>query len=239
MGPARRSPWSAHELAAVLDHTLLAPGATPADVERLCDEAREHGFAAVCVNGAHVRRCVQRLEGSPVKVCAVVGFPLGAGDSRAKRHKAHLALESGARELDMVLQVGALRAGEHAFVVQDIEAVITAARSGRGLVKVILETGMLTRAEIVSACRLAEEAGADFVKTSTGFGPRGASRADVELLHSCVGSRLGIKAAGGIRTADFARELLDAGATRLGASGSVALVRAAVRGSSQSEPTSN
>ncbi len=227
------------EFAAVLDHTLLAPEATPEDILRLCAEAREHGFAAVCVNGSHVLRAVQRLDGSPVRVCAVVGFPLGAGDPRAKGHEARLALESGARELDMVLQVGALRAGEHAFVVQDIEAVVTVARSGRALVKVILETGLLTREQIVSACRLTEEAGADFVKTSTGFGPRGASREDVELLRSCVGSRLGIKAAGGIRTASFARELLEAGATRLGASASVALVREIEREALEIEPAAH
>jgi deoxyribose-phosphate aldolase len=209
----------------VLDHTLLAPTATPDQIFGLCDEAREHGFAAVCVNGSHVSRSVRRLEGSAVAVCAVVGFPLGAGDSRAKGCEARLALESGARELDMVLQIGALRAGEHAFVVEDIQAVVGLARPSHALVKVILETGLLAREEVVVACRLAEEAGAAFVKTSTGFGPRGASREDVELLRSCVGSRLGIKAAGGIRTASFARELLGAGATRLGTSRSVELLR--------------
>jgi deoxyribose-phosphate aldolase len=221
--------WGVRELAAVLDHTLLAPGATPADIERLCEEAREHGFAAVCVNGVHVRRCAERLDGSPVKVCAVVGFPLGANDPRAKSHEACLALEDGARELDMVIQVGALRAGEHAFVVQDISAVVAVAQAEHALLKVILETGLLSRDEIVTACRLAEEAGADFVKTSTGFGPRGASREDVELMRECVGSRLGIKASGGIRTLDFALALLDAGAARIGSSASVALVRAAER----------
>jgi len=227
MGSAPRRRWNRRELAAVLDHTLLAPGTTPPEIERLCDEALEHGFAAVCVNGTHVRRCAARLEGSAVQVCAVVGFPLGASDSRVKSHEARVALESGARELDMVLQVGALRASDDALVVQDVAAVVAVARAQRALVKVILETGLLTREEIVSACRLAEEAGADFVKTSTGFGPRGASREDVELMRACVGARLGIKAAGGIRTWDFARELLDAGATRLGCSASVALVRAA------------
>lgn len=225
MRPARSSSPIARQLAAVLDHTLLAPTATPGGILDLCDEAHEHGFAAVCVNGAHVSRAVRRLEGSAVAVCAVVGFPLGAGDPRAKGFEARLALESGARELDMVLQIGALRAGEHAFVVEDILAVVGPARQRHALVKVILETGLLTREEVVTACRLAEEAGADFVKTSTGFGPRGASREDVELLRACVGSRLGIKAAGGIRTASFARELLAAGATRLGTSRSVELVR--------------
>jgi len=227
MGFLPRRPTSPRELAALLDHTLLAPGATPAEVELLCAEASEHGFAAVCVNGAHVRRCSERLAGSPVTVCAVVGFPLGASDPRAKCHEARLALEDGARELDMVMQIGALRAGEHALFVRDIEDVVEAASAERALVKVILETGLLSRDEIVTACRLAEEAGAGFVKTSTGFGPRGASLADVELLRSCVGSRLGIKAAGGIRALSFALELLAAGATRLGCSASVALVRAA------------
>ena len=210
----------------MLDHTLLAPGATPADVERLCAEAGAHGFAAVCVNGAHVRRCAARLEGSGVKVCSVVGFPLGAADPRVKVHEAGCALEAGARELDMVLQIGALRAGEHAFVVQDIQGVVAAARPCGARIKVILETGLLTAEELVTACRLAEDAGADFVKTSTGFGPRGASCEDVARLRACVGSRLGIKAAGGIRTLDVALALLDAGATRLGSSASVALVRA-------------
>jgi deoxyribose-phosphate aldolase len=135
-----------------------------------------------------------------VKVCSVVGFPLGASDPRAKSHEARLALEDGATEIDMVLQLGALRAGEHALVERDIEAVVAVAHEAGALVKVILETGLLSREEVVSACRLAERAGADFVKTSTGFGPRGATRADVELLSSCVGSRLGIKAAGGIRS---------------------------------------
>ena len=213
----------------MIDHTLLAADATPASVQRLCDEAREHGFAAVCVNGVHVPRCTERLAGSAVRVCAVVGFPLGASDPRAKSHETRVALECGAREIDMVLQVGALRAGERELVLRDIESVVSAASAERALVKVILETGLLSRDEIVTACRLAEEAGAGFVKTSTGFGPRGASREDVELMRSCVGARLGIKAAGGIRTPSFARELLAAGATRLGCSASVALVRAAQR----------
>lgn len=231
MERAPRLAFGPRELAALLDHTLLAPGATPADIERLCAEAREHSFAAVCVNGAHVRRCAARLEGTPVKVCSVVGFPLGATHPRVKIQEARQALDDGARELDMVLQIGALRAGEHALVRQDIAGVVETARTARALVKVILETGMLAREEIVTACRLAEEAGADFVKTSTGFGPRGASCEDVELMRATV-PRLGVKAAGGVRTAGFARELLEAGATRLGASASVALLEEAglVRG---------
>jgi len=224
MGPVPRR-RSARELAAVLDHTCLAPVATPADVERLCDEAREHGFASVCVNGVHVRRCAARLEGSSTRVCTVVGFPLGASEPRVKSHEARLALESGARELDMVLHVGGLRAGEDALVQQDIEAVVAVARDGNALVKVILETGLLEREEIVRACRIVERAGADFVKTSTGFGPRGVSREDVELLRASVGPRLGIKAAGGIRSREDAEALIAAGATRLGTSASVKIVR--------------
>lgn len=226
MGPDPRREWSARELAAVIDHTLLAPGATPADIEHLCDEAREHGFANVCVNGVHARRCAERLRGSRVGVCAVVGFPLGASHPLVKVREARQALEDGVREIDMVLQLGALRAGEHASVARDVEGVVAEARLARALVKVILETGLLTRAEIVAACRLAEAAGADFVKTSTGFGPRGATRADVELLRASVSARVGVKASGGVRTASLARELLAAGATRLGTSASLELLAA-------------
>lgn len=219
--------WSAREIAARIDHTLLSPAATATDVERLCREALEHGFATVCVNGAHVARCADTLRGARVGITCVVGFPLGAGDPRAKSHEARLALEAGARELDMVIALGALRAGDRAGVLRDIEGVVAAARAAGGCVKVILETGLLDADEVVLACRLAEEAGADFVKTSTGFGPRGASLEDVRRMRASVSARMGVKASGGIRTPGFARELLDAGATRLGTSASVALVRAA------------
>lgn len=222
-----RAAWTAHELAQALDHTQLAPGATPADIERLCAEARAHGFASVCVNGVHVARCAAWLAGSSVAVGTVLGFPLGACEPRAKAHAARLALELGARELDMVLQLGLLRAGEHALVQRDIEGVVAAAREAGALVKVILETGLLTPAELATGCRLAEAAGADFVKTSTGFGPRGASLEDVRLMSANVGPRVRIKASGGIRTLAFARELLAAGAARLGTSASVALVQEA------------
>ena len=217
--------WSAAELAAVIDHTLLAATATPAQVERLCDEARTHGFAAVCVNGVHVEHCAWRLAGAAPAICAVVGFPLGAGHPEAKCAEARLALAHGARELDMVLQLGALKAGDHDLVLRDVAGVVAEAARANALVKVILETGLLEEREIVAGCRLAERAGAHFVKTSTGFGPRGATRADVELLRASVSSRIGVKAAGGIRSAALARELLAAGATRLGSSASVALVR--------------
>lgn len=227
MGPVEQGTWSARELAARIDHTLLRATATAADIERLCAEALEHGFASVCVNGSHVARCAERLGGSRVGITCVVGFPLGACESRVKGHEARLALEAGARELDMVLALGALRAGDHSGVVRDIEVVVAAARASSGSVKVILETGWLEPDEVVVACRLAEAAGADFVKTSTGFGPRGATVADVLRMRASVSPRVGVKAAGGIRTLALARELLAAGATRLGTSGSVAIVRAA------------
>lgn len=225
MGPARDVPRVAPGLAAVIDHTLLAPAATAQEVERLCAEALEFGFASVCVNGVHVPRCRERLAGSPVRVGTVVGFPLGADSPRSKSRAAEIALEEGAIDLDTVIQVGALRALEHALVVRDVVGVVQAARGGGALVKVILETGLLSEEEIRTACRLVEEAGADYVKTSTGFGPRGVSREDVVLLRQCVGERLGVKASGGVRSAAFARALLAAGASRLGTSASVAILR--------------
>ena len=217
----------ASDLAAVIDHTLLAPSATVQDVEQLCAEAREFGFASVCVNGVHVARCRERLQGSRVRVGSVVGFPLGADAPGAKTRAAEIALAEGAAELDVVIQIGALRSGDHALVARDLAGVLTAARGPDAIVKVILETGLLEPEQIRTACRLAEAAGAHFVKTSTGFGPRGASCADVQLLRECVGTRLGIKASGGIRSASFARELIAAGTSRLGTSASVAIVREA------------
>jgi len=221
---ARVLGWTRQEVARRIDHTLLGATARPDEVERLCAEAIEHGFASVCVNGVHVERCAGRLAGSPVRVASVVGFPLGASAPPAKREEARLALEDGAAELDMVLQIGALRAGEDALVADDVAGVVEVAHARAALVKVILETGTLTEEEIVRGCRLAESAAADFVKTSTGFGPRGASLEDVALLRASVSPRVGVKASGGIRTAAFARALLEAGATRLGTSASVALL---------------
>ena len=212
------------ELAARIDHTLLAAGATPAAIETLCAEAREHGFFAVCVNGVHVRRCVKELAGSAVRVASVVGFPLGANSPRAKAHEAHCALEDGAVELDLVIQIGALLAGDARLVVEDIADVVASARPAGARVKAILETGLLSPEQVTRACLLAAEAGADFVKTSTGFGPRGASLEDIRLMRAAVGQRLGIKASGGIRTRAFALELLAAGATRLGTSASVGIL---------------
>ncbi len=223
--PPRERTWSAAELATRLDHTRLAPDTTALDIERLCEEARLHRFAAVCVNGVHVRRCAGLLGGSGVAVCAVIAFPLGASVTEVKVCEARLALEHGARELDMVLDIGALKAGADELVCRDIGAVVEAAREHAALVKVILETALLSDEEKARACRLSERSGADFVKTSTGFGPRGATVEDVELLRRSVRPHIGVKAAGGIRAAAFARRLLDAGATRLGCSRSVELLR--------------
>lgn len=225
MAPETSGGWNASQLAAVLEHTLLAQTATAGAIETLCAEALEHGFAAVCVNGVHVARCVRDLQGSRVAVSAVIGFPLGASDPRAKVHEARLALDEGARELDMVLQLGALLSGDHALVARDIAGVVAEAKARGARVKVILETGALERGQIVAACRIAEGSGADFVKTCTGFGPRGVTRADVELLRASVSPALGVKASGGIKSARFARELLAAGATRLGTSASLAILR--------------
>ncbi|HEY2028213.1 MAG TPA: deoxyribose-phosphate aldolase [Myxococcales bacterium] len=206
------------QLAPYLDHTLLKPDATPEQVERLCDEARVHGFAGVCVNGVHVERAVRLLPG---KVFAVVGFPLGAMTSRAKAWEARELVAAGASEIDMVLPVGLLKAGVLAAVERDIRGVVEA----NAPVKVILETCLLTRAEKIAACRIAQEAGAAFVKTSTGFGPGGATVEDVALLRETVGSRMGVKASGGIRTASDALRMIEAGASRLGTSASVAIVQ--------------
>jgi deoxyribose-phosphate aldolase len=219
------STLSPSEIARRIDHTLLAASATPKAIEGLCDEALTHGFFAVCVNGAHVARCATRLAGTATRVASVVGFPLGAQAARVKLREEECALEDGAVEIDFVLQIGALLAGEERVVVEELKPVVQLAHGAKALVKVILETGLLTSNQITRACHLAAEAGADFVKTSTGFGPRGASLDDLRLMHAAVGGRLGLKASGGIRTHEFALELLAAGATRLGTSASVAILR--------------
>lgn len=225
MGSPGRESGTASALARAIDHTLLRPDATAAEIDRLCAEARELGCASVCVNGVHVARCAAALRAGPVRVGTVVGFPLGADEPCVKRLAAERAFADGATELDMVLQLGALRGGDRSLVVRDIVGVVAVAHANGGLVKVILETGLLGAEEIRLACHLAEEAGADYVKTSTGFGPRGASCEDVRHMRECVGSRLGVKAAGGIRTTAFALELLAAGASRIGTSASVAILR--------------
>ncbi|MET0402711.1 MAG: deoxyribose-phosphate aldolase [Cystobacter sp.] len=210
------------DLAPFIDHTLLKPDATREDVARVAHEAVRHGFATVCVNSGHVATVAGILAGSACVPIAVVGFPLGAALSSAKAYEAYEALREGAREIDMVINVGALKAGDYKLVLQDIGRVVETSRPCP--VKVILETGLLTEDEKVAACVLARAAGAAFVKTSTGFGPGGATVEDVALMRRVVGDQVGVKASGGIRSADDAMRMLQAGANRLGASASVAIV---------------
>ncbi len=216
-------------LARLIDHTLLKPDATAGEIRNLCAEAIRHGFAAVCVNPCWVALCAAELRGSPVKVCTVAGFPLGATVTAAKRVEAETAIRNGAGEVDMVLNVGALIAGDTGRVRLDIQAVAEACHRGGAILKVILETALLTDARKVAACELARAAGADFVKTSTGFGPAGATVADVALLRRSVGAELGVKAAGGIRTLEDARAMVRAGASRIGSSSGVKIMEAAAR----------
>lgn len=214
------------ELAALIDHTLLKPDATRADVEKLCDEAARFSFASVCVNPTWVRTCADRLTKSRVRVCSVVGFPFGATIPEAKAYEAKLVRDEGANEVDMVLNVGALKSGEDAFVGRDIELVVRAA-GHNAIVKVILETAYLNDDEKARACMLAKRAGAHFVKTSTGYAPGGATVADVALMRRTVGERMGVKASGGIRDLPTALQMVEAGATRIGASASVKIVEGA------------
>ncbi|MBP7401507.1 MAG: deoxyribose-phosphate aldolase [Clostridia bacterium] len=217
-------PKTTAELAAVFDHTLLKPDATAAQVESLCREAAATGFASVCVNSRFVPTVARMLIGSGVKTCCVVGFPLGAASSRAKAAETAFAVEEGAQEIDMVIAVGALKAGDLDAVRNDIAAVVKAAHP-RAIVKVILETCLLTDEEKRTACRLSVEAGADFVKTSTGFSTGGATVEDIRLMRREVGPDIGVKASGGIRDLSAALAMLEAGASRIGASASVAIVK--------------
>jgi len=221
-GPApNREPSS---LAPFIDHTLLRPDATATDIDRLCDEAAEHRFAAVCVNPAWVRRAADRLRGSGVAVASVVGFPFGATPAEVKVFEARRAISDGATEIDMVINIGALKGGMHKEVRDDIAAVAVACHEAGALCKVIIETSLLTDDQKVAACRLAVEAGADFVKTSTGYAGGGATIADVALMRATVGPAIGVKASGGVRTAEDARAMLAAGATRIGTSAGVKIV---------------
>ena len=213
------------DVAKLIDHTLLKPEAKYADIDRLCDEAREFGFASVCVNPLYVERCAKRLKGSGVKTCCVIGFPLGATPKEIKALEARRAVRDGAKELDMVIAIGALKSGDHRYVYEDIRLVAEAARDGSALLKVIIETGLLTDEEKVAACVLAKKARADFVKTSTGFGHGGATVHDVELMARAVDHQLQVKASGGVKGAEDARKMVAAGASRIGASVGVKIVR--------------
>ena len=210
------------ELASYIDHTLLKPDATRAQLEQLCAEAAEHQFSTVCVNGSRVELAYSLLEDSDVQGCPVVGFPLGARDADAKRYEAEVAVDLGASEIDMVMNVGRFKDGEHDYIVREIRDVVEAADDR--VVKVILETCLLTNDEIAQACKLVTQAQAHFVKTSTGFGNAGATLEHVRLMRETVGQFAGVKAAGGVRNADDARAMIEAGATRIGTSNGVAIV---------------
>ena len=222
-------PWgeaaAAGEIASYIDHTLLRPDATRSEIDLLCQEALTYQFASVCVNPCWVRHCASLLQASPVKVCTVIGFPLGATLPDVKAYEARRAIFDGATEIDMVLNVGALKSGDEGTARRDIEAVVQAAHDGCAVIKVILETALLSDEEKILACHLAREAGADFVKTSTGFSRGGATVADIDLMRRAVGERLGVKASGGVRDLAGAREMIAAGATRIGASAGVRIVQ--------------
>ena len=206
----------------MIDHTLLKASATQADIKRICSEAKQYGFASVCVNSCYAKLVTSQLKGTGVKTCCVVGFPLGAMSTAAKAQEARCAVEDGASEIDMVINVGALTEGNDVYVEEDISAVVEAAKPA--IVKVIIETCLLTDEEKVRACELSEKAGAAFVKTSTGFSTGGANAHDVALMKKTVGDRLQVKASGGIHTPAEAQELIEAGADRIGASNGVALL---------------
>lgn len=213
-------------LAGMIDHTLLKPDATSDKIAQLCFEAKKYHFASVCVNPTHVKLCAELLKDSDVKVCTVIGFPLGATSPEVKAFETQNALDNGATEIDMVINIGALKAGETELVARDIRSVVEVAHKAGALVKVIIETALLTDEEKVVACLLAKEAGADFVKTSTGFSGGGATVHDVALMRRAVGPSLGVKASGGIHTHEEAAALVAAGATRIGASAGVKIIQA-------------
>ena len=212
-------------VAGLIDHTLLKPEATAGDIDQLCREAAEWKFATVCVNPTWVAHAAGRLRGSGVAVCSVVGFPLGATTPDVKQYEARRAMFDGATEIDMVINVGSLKSGDVRLVTDDIRAVVGACAERAVTSKVIIETALLTDEEKVTACTLAKAAGADFVKTSTGFGPGGATAADVALMRKAVGDELGVKASGGVRDLQQLQAMVAAGATRIGASAGVRILK--------------
>ncbi len=215
----------AGDVAAMIDHTLLKADATRSEIETLCREATQYGFASVCVNPTWVTACARLVRGSAVAVCSVVGFPLGATTADTKQYETRRAIFDGAREIDMVINVGALKSGDLHLVERDIRAVTSACHESNVVSKVIIETALLTEDEKVAACTLAKAAAADFVKTSTGFGPGGATAEDVALMRRVVGEDMGIKASGGVRTLEGVKAMVAAGATRIGASAGVRIVQ--------------
>ena len=215
------------DIAKLIDHTLLKADATQDQIAQLCYEARKFGFAAVCVNPTHVKLCKQLLQGSQVHVCTVVGFPLGATPPEVKAYETQQAIDDGATDVDMVINIGALKSKDYALVERDIATVARACHAGGAILKVIIEAALLTDEEKVIACQLAKAAGAEYVKTSTGFGPGGATAHDVALMRSAVGPGLGVKAAGGIKNLADAKAMVAAGATRIGASAGVKIMQEA------------
>ncbi|WP_196930489.1 deoxyribose-phosphate aldolase [Paenisporosarcina sp. FSL H8-0542] len=211
-------------IASMIDHTLLKPEATKEQIEKLCAEAKEYTFASVCVNPTWVKTSAELLTGTPVKVCTVIGFPLGASTPETKAFETTDAINNGAGEIDMVLNVGAMKSQDMDLVKRDVEAVVNAAK-GKAIVKVILETCLLTKEEIKVASQLSKDAGADFVKTSTGFSTGGATFEDVALMREVVGPDLGVKASGGVRSLEDVQKMIEAGATRIGASSGVQIVQ--------------
>lgn len=214
-----------NSVARLIDHTLLKPDASQDQIAQLCYEARTYHFASVCVNPAHVKLSAQLLKGSDVAVCTVVGFPLGATPPTVKAYETQQAIRDGATEIDMVINIGALKSQDYRAVYEDIAAVVRAAHAGNAIVKVIIEAALLTDEEKVVASQLSKAAGADFVKTSTGFGPGGATVADVTLMRRVVGPAMGVKAAGGVRNYADAQAMISAGATRIGASAGVKIMQ--------------
>ncbi|EGO2791172.1 deoxyribose-phosphate aldolase [Enterococcus faecalis] len=214
------------ELNRMIDHTILKPEATEAAVQKIIDEAKEYNFFSVCINPCWIAFASEQLADTDVAVCTVIGFPLGANTPEVKAYEAADAIKNGANEVDMVINIGALKSQQYDHVRQDIQGVVDAAK-GKALVKVIIETALLTDEEKVKACELAKEAGADFVKTSTGFSTGGAKVADIRLMRETVGSDMGVKASGGVHNAEEALAMIEAGATRIGASTGVAIVSGA------------
>lgn len=219
------------DIAGLIDHTLLKPDATEDQIAQLCYEARKYKFASVCVNPTHVKLCADLLRGTEVKVCTVIGFPLGASSPEVKAFEAQTALKDGATEIDMVMNIGALKAGDLKLVARDIHEVVEVGHQAGAVVKVIIETALLNQEEKVTACLLAKEAGADFVKTSTGFSGGGATVEDINLMRRVVGPEMGVKASGGVSNIEDARNMVKAGATRIGASAGVKIVKGALSGS--------
>lgn len=211
------------KLTRMIDHTILKADATKEEVQALCKEAKEYNFASVCINPSNISLAYRLLQGTDVKVCTVIGFPLGANATEVKKFETKVAIEDGATEVDMVINVGKLKEEDYDYVLKDIEAVVEAAK-GKALVKVILETCLLNDEEKKIACLLSKKAGADFVKTSTGFSTGGATEEDIRLMRETVGEDMGVKASGGVRTYNDAIKMINAGATRIGASASINIV---------------